>query len=303
MSGPLPKKGLGQNFLADKDIARDIVRAIDPKPNEVILEIGPGRGTITGLLLEKGAQVYAIEIDERLLEPLSNKFAGNPLFHLIQGDFLKMPWESMVPEVPFRLVGNLPYHITSGVIFRCLETLREQRLDSFLHCNDSMNQRSGTPLLFPPAIAGGRRRQLLSYILMVQKEVAARIIAKPSSRDFSILSVFCALEGTVEILKLVEARAFYPRPKVDGAVIRFIPHQQCHHIIDFSILNKLVRGAFAGRRKMLRNSLKSVAGIHPFWQELDFDFTRRPETVSVEEWIRLSNDISQLRNHKQLVDH
>jgi 16S rRNA (adenine1518-N6/adenine1519-N6)-dimethyltransferase len=286
MSGPLPKKGLGQNFLADKDIARDIVQAIDPKPDEVILEIGPGRGTITGLLLEKGAQVYTIEIDERLLEPLVNKFGSNPLFHLIQGDFLKMPWESMVPDVPFRLVGNLPYHISSSVIFRCLDTLRTQRND-----------------YFPPGSRGEHKggdynRILQSWILMVQKEVAERIIAEPGSRDYGILSVFCALEGNAEILKLVNAHAFYPRPKVDGAVVRFTPHKQHQDIIDFSIFNKLVRGAFAGRRKMLRNSLKSIAGIHPFWQELNFDFTRRPETVSVEEWVHLANSISNLRNHK-----
>jgi len=286
MSGPLPKKGLGQNFLADKDIARDIVRAIDPKPDEVILEIGPGRGTITGFFLEKGAQVYAVEIDERLLAPLMNKFGSNPFFHLIQGDFLKMPWESMVPEVPFRLVGNLPYHITSGVIFRCLETVRTKWNDDTQTQSPEGNEKGCTNI-----------RKLQSWILMVQKEVAERIIANPGSRDFGILSVFCALEVTAEILIIVNARAFYPRPKVDGAVIRFTPHQQHHHIEDFNILNKLVRGTFAGRRKMLRNSLKSVAGIHPFWQELDFDFTRRPETVSVEEWVHLSNEISRLRNH------
>ena len=291
MSGPLPKKGLGQNFLADKGIARDIVQAIDPKPDEVILEIGPGRGTITGLLLERGAQVYAVEIDERLLEPMVNKFGSNPLFHLTQGDFLKMLWEDMIPNTPFRLVGNLPYHITSGVIFRCLETQRTQRNNDVPP--DSQEEQKG----------GANNRILQSWILMVQKEVAERIIAKPGSRDFSILSVFCALEGTAEILIIVEARAFYPHPKVDGAVIRFTPHQQHHQIADFNILNKLVRGTFAGRRKMLRNSLKSIAGIHPFWQELDFDFTRRPETVSVEEWVHLANDISHLRSHKQLVDH
>jgi 16S rRNA (adenine1518-N6/adenine1519-N6)-dimethyltransferase len=284
MSGPIPKKGLGQNFLADKEVARNIVHAIDPKPDEVILEIGPGRGTITGYLLERSAQVYAVEIDERLLDPLRKKFSNNPHFNLIHGDFLRMSWDDMVPDIAFRLVGNLPYHITSGVIFRCLETLRAQRNDVAPPRSPGGNKRGSTNI-----------RKLQSWILMVQKEVAQRIIAVPGSRDFGILSVFCALEGTAEILTIVNARAFYPRPKVDGAVIRFIPHQHHLQVTDFTILNKLIRGAFSGRRKMLRNTLKSTAGIHPFWQELQFDFTRRPETVSVAEWVHLANDISNLR--------
>ena len=278
MSGPKPKKGLGQNFLAGKSIAQDIVQAINPQPDEVILEIGPGRGTLTKYLLDRGAHVYAVEIDDRLLDPLKIKFGSNPNFHLIHGDFLHLSWEDMIPDQPFRLVGNLPYHIASSVMFRCLDTLREYRQH-------------------PPS---GHRR-LQSWMLMVQKEVAHRIIAQPGSTDYGILAFFCSLEGTTEILIIVPARAFYPSPKVDGAVIRFTPHDHHLQINDLSILNKLVRGSFSVRRKMLRNSLKSLAGIHPFWQQLDFDFSRRPETVSVEEWVNLANRISDLRKHKTPV--
>jgi len=275
MSGPPPKKGLGQNFLADKRFARLIAQAIEPDVGEVILEIGPGRGTLTKYLLERDTDVYTIEIDERLLEPLRVKFGDNPRFHLIHGDFLRMSWSDMIPDVPFHLIGNLPYHIASSVIFRCLETIREQRLQP-----------------------SSNHRLLRSWLLMVQKEVAHRIVAKPGSRDVSILTFFCALEGTTEILTTVPADAFYPRPKVDGAVIRFQPHSHEFPIDDWVLLNRLVRGAFSVRRKMLRNSLKNIAGVHPFWQSLDFDFTRRPETVSVEEWVALANQISSLRNHK-----
>ena len=269
MSGPSPKKGLGQNFLADRDIAQSIVRAMDLEPGNVVLEIGPGRGTLTKYLLDRDAQVYAVEIDERLLKPLQDKFGVDTRFHLIQGDFIRMSWGDMIPDAPFQLVGNLPYHIASTVIFRCLEYLRETRLRGE---------------------AGHRRLQ--SWQLMVQKEVAQRIVAKPGSSDYSILTFFCALEGTTEIVSIVPANAFYPRPKVDGAVIQFLPHEQQYKIIDWKLLDRLVRGAFSVRRKMLRNSLKNIPGIHPFWQDLDFDYTRRPETVTVKEWVDMANQIA-----------
>ncbi len=272
MSGPRPKKGLGQNFLADKRIAWEIIDAIDPKPGDKILEIGPGRGTLTVRLLDKNAEVYAVEIDERLLEPLRVKFNDRPTFHLIHGDFLRLSWDDMVPDAPFQLVGNLPYHITSSVLFRCLNTLRDQR-------NNGKD---------------GRRLQHLT--LMVQKEVGYRIVSQPGASDYGILSIFCALECHAEIVTIVPAKAFYPPPKVDGAVIRFTPHNRDYQISDYEILNTLIRGAFSVRRKMLRNSLKTIAGIHPFWQELDFDFTRRPETVTLQEWINLANTITEMRN-------
>lgn len=272
MSGPRPKKGLGQNFLRDKRIAREIIDAIDPKPGDVILEIGPGRGTLTVRLLEKNAEVFAVEIDERLLEPLRVKFHDRPNFHLIHGDFLKLSWDELVPDVSFQLVGNLPYHITSSVLFRCLDTIRTQR-------NNSVGVRT-----------------LQNLMLMVQKEVGQRIVAQPGSSHYGILSIFCALECHTEIVTIVPAEAFYPPPKVDGAVVRFTPHNQNYQVSDYDILDKLIHGAFSVRRKMLRNSLKAIAGIHPFWQHLDFDFTRRPETVTIEEWISLANSISDMRN-------
>jgi len=275
MSGPSPKKGLGQNFLADKRFARLIAQAVELNSGDVILEIGPGRGTLTKYLLERDTDAYTIEIDERLLEPLRVKFGDNPRFHLIHGDFLRMSWNDMIPDVPFHLIGNLPYHIASSVIFRCLETIREQRAE---------------PLHDRPI--------LRSWILTVQKEVAQRIVATPGNGDVGILTIFCALEGITEILTTIPAEAFYPRPKVDGAIIRFRPHSHEFPISDWVLLNRLVRGAFSVRRKMLRNSLKNIAGVHPFWQSLDFDFTRRPETVTVEEWVTLANQISSKRNHK-----
>ena len=97
-------------------------------------------------------------------------------------------------------------------------------------------------------------------------------------------------------MSIVPAEAFYPPPKVDGAVLRFTPHNKDYKITDYNILDKLIRGTFSVRRKMLRNSLKSVAWIHPFWQELDFDYTRRPETVTLQEWITLANAISYMRH-------
>ena len=223
-------------------------------------------------LLDKNAEVYAVEIDERLLEPLRIKFNDRPNFHLIHGDFLRLPWEELVPESPFQLVGNLPYHITSSVLFRCLDTLRDERSNTY------------------------NNRRLQQLTLMVQKEVGYRIVSQPGSSDYGILSIFCALECHAEIVTIVPAEAFYPPPKVDGAVLRFTPHNKDYKITDYNILDKLIRGTFSVRRKMLRNSLKSVAGIHPFWQELDFDYTRRPETVTLQEWITLANAISDMRH-------
>ena len=173
---------------------------------------------------------------------------------------------------PIKVVGNLPYHLSAAIIYKLLEHARSARLDSSL-----------------PWIE--------LAVLMIQKEVADRIVAGPGSRTYGKLSVFVQLEADAHMALTVPAGAFRPQPKVDGGVVRFeflkIPPA---YPLDLQIMERMVRYCFHQRRKMLKGTLSSLSGIHPHWQAAELDFTRRPETLSLREWVLLADTVTEARN-------
>ena len=268
-AGLRPRHSLSQNFLADIDVLEAILVEADPGPSRGILEIGPGLGFLTGELLSAGAAVTAVELDQGLAGLLREAFAarldgglasqapGPGRLRLIEGDALDQPLTELVPE-PYDVVANLPYHITSPILHRLL---------------------AGPP-------RPGR------LVLMVQREVAERIAARPGGMSY--LSVFVQYHAAVRIARIVPAAAFEPAPAVESAVIVVEPFAEDDRLRpdDEDALWRLVQAAFRERRKMIHNVLArqlplaaeqvgaalAAAGIDP---------DRRPQTLAVGEWIRL----------------
>lgn len=256
---PPTKKSLGQNWLNDVFAAHSIVESLELSPGDAVLEVGPGGGALTEHLLETGAEVFAVEIDRRMTKVLEDTFRDHPRFHLEHADILQSEFEELVTRVPFSIVGNLPYHITSSLLFKILDQAREK--------------------------PGTIRR----VVLMVQYEVARRIISRPGDSEYSILSVFCRLWGEPELVLKVDRSQFRPPPKVDAGVIRFdIAAEPLHPLPHWPTFKRLVKGTFGKRRKMLRNSMPGIAQIGR-WEDLEFDWTRRPQTLSTAEFAWLAS--------------
>jgi 16S rRNA (adenine1518-N6/adenine1519-N6)-dimethyltransferase len=275
--GHRPRHALSQNFLADVDVLERILAEAAPEPGRRVLEIGPGLGILTGGLLAAGCRVTAVELDRTLVRRLRVVFAGeiaraatDPAapggLHLVEGDILDQDLASVV-ESPFDVVANLPYHITSPILHRLL---------------------GGAP-------RPGR------LVLMVQREVAERIAAPPGRMSY--LSVFVQYHALARIAFLVPAGSFEPEPAVDSAVIvldtrpserpeRLDPAAEDH-------LWRLVQAAFRERRKMLHNVLSrqlpiDSARVGRALEAAGIDPDRRPQTLTVEEWLRLREAIGPL---------
>lgn len=247
------KKSLGQHFLTDRMVLFQIMDAVKAKENDRVIEIGPGTGALTKYLAEKFSDVHAIELDQRAVQVLEKEIE-NITIH--QQDVLKVNWEEMVdPQKNNIVVGNLPYYITSPILFDLLE-----------------------------------HRELFSEaILMMQKEVAERLVAEPSSKQYGILSVQTQLFCTPEILFDVAPHSFSPPPKVDSAVIKLRFDKSTSGFSD-KTLKSVVRTAFNQRRKKLSNSLKPVLG-----DELPegFNFDDRAEHWSPNIYAKLAEHVEQ----------
>jgi 16S rRNA (adenine1518-N6/adenine1519-N6)-dimethyltransferase len=257
------RHSLSQNFLVDVDVLEAILAEAAPAPGGQVLEIGPGLGFLTAGLLDAGAMVTAVELDRGLAGFLRDRFgaalgqAGPGSLRLIEGDALDQPLTRLLPE-PYDVVANLPYHITSPILHRLLER--------------------------PP-----RPRRL---VLMVQREVAERIAARPGS--LSYLSVFVQYHAAVRIVRRVAPAAFEPAPAVDSAVIVIEPFAADDRLEPAAeeALWRLVQAAFRERRKMIHNVLSRqlpVPGerIAAALAEAHIDPDRRPQTLAVGEWLRL----------------
>jgi 16S rRNA (adenine1518-N6/adenine1519-N6)-dimethyltransferase len=243
-----PKQSLGQNFMVDANVADKIIRAFDILHDDHIVEIGPGTGILTQRIQKFAGKVTVVEIDQRLIPILKQKF--EPLSHvdIIHQDFLTFDLSSCNDTI--RLVGNIPYHITSPIFFQAIE----------------------------------HKSMIKDMTLLIQREVAERMVAKPRSKDYGILSVMAQCYSTVKLLFRVSSHVFVPEPKVESALVRWKFHQEVEHQIrDHKFFRLLVRTAFNQRRKMLRVSLKKWLTHN----SIDFDLKQRPEELSVSEWIRL----------------
>ena len=249
------KKSLGQHFLIDKNIARDIVNSLKATNVDKILEIGPGMGVLTNFLLEnENYETYVIEIDHESVDYLHKHFPQLK-DRIIEGDFLKLDLAASISDKPFALIGNLPYNISSQIFFKVLEN----------------------------------KELIPEIVCMLQKEVAKRICSGPGSKVYGILSVFLQAWYNVEYLIDVPEYVFDPPPKVQSAVIRLTANGRTDLGCDEKLFFKVVKTAFNQRRKMLRNSIKSFS---PRIEELDAVLlTRRPEQLSVAEFVELTNNI------------
>ena len=248
------KKHFGQHFLKDEQIAQRIADSLTEKGYNNVLEIGPGMGVLTKYLLKKKPTIHVIEIDLESVEYLQAHFL-NLTDRIISKDFLKMNLADYFDEEQFAIIGNFPYNISTQIVFKTLEN----------------------------------RQQIPELTGMFQKEVAQRIAEKEGSKVYGILSVLTQAFYDVEYLFTVPPTVFNPPPKVDSGVIRLIRKENYNLPVDEKLFYRVVKTAFNQRRKTLRNSLKTM-NLSDNLRE-DVIFAKRPEQLSVQEFISLTSKI------------
>lgn len=252
-----PKKFLGQHFLKDLKIAQDIADTVDVFPELPVLEVGPGMGVLTQFLVKKKRRLKVVEVDFDSVAYLRREYPELE-DHIIEDDFLKMHLERLFDGEPFVLTGNYPYNISSQIFFKML---------------DYKN--------LIPCCTG-----------MIQKEVAERIAAGPGSKTYGILSILIQAWYNVEYLFTVSPSVFNPPPKVNSAVIRMTRNSTQELGCDEKLFKQIVKTTFNQRRKTLRNSIKPILGKDaPLTQ--DELFNKRPEQLSVQQFIDLTNRVEQ----------
>lgn len=258
-------KKLGQNFLIDHTVVERIVAAAELTETDTVLEVGPGIGTLTQGLAESKAEVVAVELDKRLLPVLATTLEGYENVRVVNGDILKVDIMAEVGHKEFKCCANLPYYITTPIIFALIE----------------------------------KRLPMERLVAMVQKEVAERMAAKPGGKEYGALSVAIQYYTVPEIAFIVPPESFIPAPSVDSAVIVCKRREKpAVEVEDEELFFKVVKAAFSLRRKMLNNSLKNM-GIDSAkcaaWLALaGIDGKRRAETLSLEEFAALANTFKQV---------
>lgn len=248
-----PKKYLGQHFLKDSNFVSKIIDTADIKKDDVIVEIGAGRGALTFRLAELAGEVIAIEVDHALSEGLKERAASYPNLTIIEADALRFPYERI--DGRFKVVANLPYYISTPILFRLMEL----------------------------------RDRIISMTIMLQKEVAKRVVALPNSKDYGILSIAVQFYAIPTIAFKIPPGAFDPAPEVDSAVLKIIPRERVAvEVKNEALFWSIIKSAFSHRRKTLLNCL-SMAGFNKeivdrILGEVGIDPSIRPEDVSMEKW-------------------
>ncbi|MDP8261858.1 MAG: 16S rRNA (adenine(1518)-N(6)/adenine(1519)-N(6))-dimethyltransferase RsmA [Candidatus Ancaeobacter aquaticus] len=277
-SGIHLRKRWGQNFLTDKRILEDIVLCADILPTDLVIEVGPGLGTLTERLMNSRAKVVAIEIDKKLSEILHIHLKDSKNLLLLQQDILKVDLKALVRTEyckglkHIKVVANVPYYITTPIIMHFLES--EIPLDVM--------------------------------VLTMQEEVAKRIIADPGTKDYGILSVISQYFSQPRIVRKIKKGAFYPVPKVDSAVVKFDVYKTPPVACDKDLLFMLVKACFSQRRKIIKNTitllpLKEI-DKNDLYCALDIcaiDYMRRPETISIHEYAQLTSTIEKIVQQKK----
>jgi 16S rRNA (adenine1518-N6/adenine1519-N6)-dimethyltransferase len=257
-----PRKRLGQNFLVHENIIESILRLLDLSPEDEIVEVGPGLGFLTRRLLDTAKKVWAVEIDSALVDRLKESSLGShPAFQLIHNDILKVAPKDFLPSHRVKLVGNLPYSISTPVLLRLFEW----------------------------------REHFSSLVLMMQKEVADRIASGPATKAYGTLSVWCQVHGRIIERVSVSPEAFFPKPKVRSTILKIDLYQEpLISLTELSLLRGLIRAAFGQRRKTLGKALTSW--LQRDRRELErvlrregIDPMRRGETLRVEEFLALTH--------------
>lgn len=263
-----PRQRLGQHFLSDPGILKKIVAALDPAPDDVVLEIGPGKGSLTEHLLARGVRVIAIEKDRHLAAALAAWGVGSGSLRIVEGDALRLDWRDLVrdpsgttPHSPlpvFKVIGNIPYNITTPLIEKALTPPYPERI-----------------------------------VFLMQAEVAERLAARPGSKAYGGLSVGVQAQARVERLFAVRAGAFQPPPRVDSAVVRLTPlAEPLVPPADVAAFRRFVTACFSRRRKQLRNVVagalaRPAAEVAAGLESLGINPTVRPETLAPADFVRL----------------
>lgn len=265
------KKRFGQHFL-ERPWAEKVVRSIAPAPDQTFFEIGPGRGAITALLASAAREVFAFEIDRDLAESLRSN--GAPAVHVVEGDFLTITSERLRSELAtldraptsIRVAGNLPYNVASPILFKLVE-------------------------LYQSGIS------LVDATVMLQREVAIRLLASPGNKDYGVLTILIGRHARVEPVLQLPAGAFRPVPKVQSTLVRLRFHAAYPPVHDEQVFELLTQAIFTRRRKTLSNALlaypmKADQSPSQLLLSAGLDPRRRPETLTLEELARLANVVS-----------
>jgi 16S rRNA (adenine1518-N6/adenine1519-N6)-dimethyltransferase len=251
----IPRKRFGQNFLTDQQVLNDIIQSIAAKPDDLMVEIGPGQGAMTSLLLDCVNQLHVVELDRDLVQLLEKKFRHRQL-KIHSGDALKFDFSSLTqPDKQLRVVGNLPYNISTPLLFH---------LADYVDC-------------------------IVDQHFMLQKEVVQRMVAAPGSKEYGRLSVMLQWRYQMDLLFIVPPTAFDPPPKVESAIVRMLPLSEPLDC-DQHNLEQVVTKAFSQRRKVIRNCMAGMftendlinAGINP---------QTRPETVALDQYVNLARTL------------
>ncbi len=263
--GLFPKKRLGQHFLVDRNILDKVIRTAEVNKEDVVLEVGPGLGEMTLGLARRAKRVIAIEIDSTLVEILKKKMSTVSNVEIIEGDILKADFDALSrqAEAPLKVVANLPYQISTPLLFRFIES----------------------------------RRFFSSLTLMLQREVVKRMIAPTGVKEYGALSIFFQMVSHPSIHFFISPSAFFPRPKVESAVVHFVWRKEPWIEPDGEAwFKEVVKASFSHRRKTLINSLKHSGLPLPLlieerMKKVGIDPRRRPETLSIKEFIHLSETL------------
>lgn len=253
--GLRPTKRKGQNFLVNEKILDDIIKAAEIKKEDVILEIGPGFGGLTEKLVKRAKKVIAVELDKKLAHFLSEKFRQQKNIEIIQDNILKFKnLKLKIKNYAYKIVANLPYNITGPVLRKFLNEKPKPQL----------------------------------MVLMLQKEVAERILAKNNKN--SIISLITSFYGKAEIISTISKNNFWPRPKVDSAIIRIIPFNKNLSGISTKLFFSLIKTGFSSPRKQLINNLRKIKGrqiLESIFKKEGLDFKVRAEDLSLDQWLGL----------------
>lgn len=253
MNKVLPLKRFGQNYLQDQNIVKKIISEIDPKENEFILEIGPGQGALTKHLFESKASFSAIEIDKRVIDDLKNRFTN---LNLIQADFLDLDFNSFIKNEnqKLRVVGNIPYNITSPILFKLFEN----------------------------------NKIITDAVFMVQYEVAKRMAARMGTKEYGILAVLLNYFGKTKLVFKVSPNVFYPKPNVHSAVIHIYFNDERNDAQFNTMFKSIVKSSFGNRRKTLKNSLSNGIFAEVDFSNCGIDLSLRAEQLTIDDFIKLA---------------
>lgn len=250
------KRPFGQHFLFDKNILRKIISCSNITPDDTVVEVGPGLGPLTSLLADSAKKVIAIEFDKKLIDRLTDNLAEKKNVEIVTADALKYPYDSI--RGTFKVVANIPYNITTPLIFKFLEY----------------------------------KKKVTSMTLLMQKEVAKRIVASSGTGTYGVLSISLQFHTKPDLKFTVSRKAFSPPPEVDSAVVHFdIPQNPRYKVNDEKLFLQIVKSAFSQRRKTIINSLKAFPNINEALIYCKIDKRVRPERLSIEQFAALSNSL------------